>query len=373
MGVSWPAASPAGLLFFTIFFNWSMARRKNRATGTLPLFPDPATATGGRLRKTDGGSTAPAQPGSPYARTNGERLQRWASRGIYFGGSSWKYPGWKGLIYTRPYPSKRAFEQECIAEYSEIFPTVCADFALYDFPDPETMRIIHDQTTDGFRVSLKVTDRITVKRYPTLPRHGANAGKENPDFLNVGLFEDAFLKPLEELKKKRGVIIFEFSTFYPSSGVTYGHFMESIDNFLSRLPGNCAYAIELRNREFLTEEYLRMLSTHQVAHVLNSWTRMPPIIEQLQFTGVLSGAFSVARALLKPGRTYQEAVELFQPYTEIREENPDLRHGLAGAVSRCVAEGRTLYAYVNNRAEGNSPKTIEAILDILEKYPVEKL
>jgi uncharacterized protein YecE (DUF72 family) len=42
-------------------------------------------------------------------------------------------------------------------------------------------------------------------------------------------------------------------------------------------------------------------------------------------------------------------------------------------VQRCVAEGRQLYAYVNNRAEGNSPKTIEAILDILDKYPVETL
>jgi hypothetical protein len=42
-------------------------------------------------------------------------------------------------------------------------------------------------------------------------------------------------------------------------------------------------------------------------------------------------------------------------------------------VRRCVAEGRQLYAYVNNRAEGNSPKTIEAILDILDTYPVETL
>jgi len=38
-----------------------------------------------------------------------------------------------------------------------------------------------------------------------------------------------------------------------------------------------------------------------------------------------------------------------------------------------VKEEKKLYAYVNNRAEGNSPKTIEAILDILADYPVEKL
>ena len=106
---------------------------------------------------------------------------------------------------------------------------------------------------------------------------------------------------------------------------------------------------------------------------MNSWTRMPPIMEQTRIAGVLTGGFSVARALLRPGRTYREAVEKFQPYDRIREENPELRLGLADAVQRCIAERKQLYAYVNNRAEGNSPKTIEAILDILDHYPEEKL
>jgi hypothetical protein len=116
-----------------------------------------------------------------------------------------------------------------------------------------------------------------------------------------------------------------------------------------------------------------MLKRHGVAHTLNNWTRMPPIIEQIQIGGALTTTFSVARALLKPGRTYQEAVDQFQPYERIQEENPELRLGLVESVHRCVQEGKTLYAYINNRAEGNSPKTIEAILDILDSYPVETL
>ncbi|MEK7250955.1 MAG: DUF72 domain-containing protein [Bacteroidota bacterium] len=310
---------------------------------------------------------------SEYAEKNRERIRRWASKGIYFGGSSWKYPGWRGQIYNKKYSSKKEFNLNALAEYSELFPTVCADFALYDFPDLENMKIIHDQTTDDFKVSLKVTDRITVKRYPNIPRFGAKAGTVNSDFLNVEMFQEHFLKPLEALKKKRGAIIFEFSTFYPNSEVNYERFVELLDDFLTRLPKGYEYAIELRNSDFLTEEYLKMLQSHDVAHVLNNWTRMPPIIEQLQIAGVLTTKFSVSRVLLKPGRTYEEAVQLFQPYTEIKEVNTELRMGVAEAVSRCIADGRTLYAYINNRAEGNSPKTIEGILDILEKYPVEKL
>ncbi len=331
-----------------------MARK--RSGNTLPLFDEQTP------RAT-----------SVFVERNGERIRRWASKGIYFGSSSWKYPGWKGLVYNRRYPNAKAFERECLTEYAELFPTVCADFALYDFPDPRAMQVIHDQTPDGFRLSLKVTDRITIKRYPNLPRHGALAGTENPDFLNVELFEDAFLRPIEALKQKRGIIIFEFSTFYPASGVSYERFLEIINGFLERLPRGYAYAVELRNKEFLTDDYLKMLASHGVAHVLNNWTRMPPILEQISLAGVLTAPFSVARALLRPGRSYQEAVDMFQPYERIQEENPELRMGLADAVSRCIADGRQLYAYVNNRAEGNSPRTIEAILDILDRYPVEKL
>jgi uncharacterized protein YecE (DUF72 family) len=317
-----------------------------------------------------GGDTPPVPP---YAGANAGRLQRWAERGIQFGTSSWKYPGWKGLVYTKPYASQRAFDQTCLAEYATLFPTVCADFALYDFPDPKTMRAMHAQTPEHFTVSLKVTEKITVKRYPDLPRYGAHAGAENPDFLNPALFLDQFLGPVAELGHKCGAIIFEFSAFSPAAGITLPLFLRHLDTFFAQLPRTHRYSVEIRNSEFLTAEYLSLLQSHGVAHVLNNWTRMPGINDQIHTAQILTAPFAVIRALLKPGRTYAQAVEFFQPYDTIKEVNPEIRNGVAATAARCVQEGRTLYAYVNNRAEGNSPKTIEAILDILDTYPVEKL
>ncbi len=332
--------------------------RKLKTGETLPLFE---------------AATAPPAGTGAYAAANAGRLRHWAARGIFFGTSSWKYPGWKGMVYTRSYPSKRDFEQECLAEYATIFPTVCADFALYDFPKPLQMRAFHESTPDEFTVSFKVTDRITIKRYPDLPRHGSNAGTVNPDFLNFTLFEDAFLRPLEELKGKVGVIIFEFSTFYPSMGITLPVFLSLLDPFLARLPSSYRFAVEIRNADFLTPDYLNLLQAHGVAHVLNSWSRMPPLEEQLARPESLPAPFSAVRALLKPGRTYQDAVDTFQPYDRVQEPLPAIRQALADTVVRCMKEDKKLYAYVNNRVEGNSPKTIEAILDILAQYPFEKL
>ena len=294
------------------------------------------------------------------------RLRAWAADGIYFGTSSWKYPGWQGQIYNKAYKSQRAFEQTCIAEYAETFPTVCGDFALYDFPHPTTMRRIADATPEHFALSLKVTDRITIFRYPALPRYGSHAGRENTDFLNPDLFQAAFLQPLAGLRGKVGAIIFEFSTFAANSAMDVAQFSARMDAFFSQLPGGFHYAVEVRNVEFLQPAWLDVLKRHNVAHVLNNWTKMPPIVEQLQVPGTLPADFAVVRALLKPGRPYAEAVQRFAPYERIQEENQELREGLVESVERAVAEGRKLFAYVNNRAEGNAPLTIDAVLEKLE-------
>lgn len=326
---------------------------------------------GSQLPLFDAGGEMPPVPS--YVSTNAPRLRRWADQGIFLGTSSWKYPGWKGLVYAAHYPSQRAFEQECLAEYARIFPTVCADFALYDFPDPKVMALMRDQTPADFTISLKVTDRITVKRYPNLPRHGDRAGTENPDFFNPSLFADHFLAPVSMLGNKIGAIIFEFSNFGPGSGVTLSMFLRMLDAFLGTIPKGFRYSVEIRNSEFLTPDYLALLKSHGVAHVLNNWTRMPEIQKQMGLDGIIPAPFSVIRALLKTGRSYQQAVELFQPYDAIKEVNQEIRAGVAATAIRCMGEGKKLYAYINNRAEGNSPKTIEGILDILDSYPVEKL
>ena len=70
------------------------------------------------------------------------RLRRLSAEGIYIGGSSWKYEGWIGQVYSRANYLSRGrfsrplFEATCLQEYAQTFPTVCGDFAFYQFPTP---------------------------------------------------------------------------------------------------------------------------------------------------------------------------------------------------------------------------------------------
>jgi hypothetical protein len=92
---------------------------------------------------------------------------------------------------------------------------------------------------------------------------------------------------------------------------------------------------------------------------------MPPIGHQLDLPGSITGRFIIARALLRPGRTYNEAVDAFAPYDRIREPNPKLRRDLARLVDTAVSTRVPAYLLVNNRAEGSAPLTIAAVASML--------
>ncbi|MEP6713947.1 MAG: DUF72 domain-containing protein [Terriglobia bacterium] len=293
-----------------------------------------------------------------------ERLLALSNRGIYIGGSSWKYPGWLDQIYSRSrYQvrgkfSKKLFEDTCLSEYATVFPAVCGDFAFYQFPSEAMWARLFRQTPDHFRFGFKVPEQITVPCWPVHPRYGALAGLDNPTFLDYPLFEQAFLRVLEPWRRQVGVLIFEFGTMRGNIDP-----IPTLDTFLSRVPGGWRCAVEIRNAEFLGPRYFDCLRAHNVSHVFNSWTRMPEPAEQIAMRGSMTSDLIVARALLRRGRPYEEAVRLFSPYDRVQEVNQPVRSAMRELIDIAMVNGQPAIIFVNNRLEGNSPGTIVAITD----------
>ncbi len=298
-----------------------------------------------------------------------DRLRELAGRGIYIGTSSWKYPGWCGSVYeserylTRGRFSESRFNRECLAEYAETFPTVCLDAGYYRFPTERQLTGLVAQVPNDFRFGIKVTDEITVKHFPQLPRFGERAGQENPHFLNARLFASAFLHPLESVRELVGVVILEFSQFYPRDFERGRDFVVALDRFLGEVPEGWPLAVEIRNARFLEPPYFEVLARHRVAHCFNNWSRMPTVGEQMDRAGAWSTDFFAARFLLTPGRRYQEAVQAFQPYDRVQAVDEAARAAGRRLVKRgCqLGRGRPSFLFVNNRLEGHAPTTIAAM------------
>lgn len=298
-----------------------------------------------------------------------------ARQGVYLGTSSWKYAGWCGALYdhdryvTRGKFSQSRFDKTCLAEYGEVFKTVCVDGAYYQFPRRSYLENLVAVVPDDFLFTFKVTDEITVKRFSRLPRFGSRAGTENSNFLNADLFQSGFLEPCREFQKNVGLLMFEFSRFYPADFEHGRDFVAALDRFLGQLPGGWRYGVEIRNRNFLHPEYFAMLARHNVTHIYNNWSEMPSVGEQMALPGsVTSQDTAGARFLLKPGRVYEEAVKLFSPYEGTKEINSEAREAGFRLISGALqAKGRRkLFLYVNNRLEGNALETIRAMIKILE-------
>lgn len=300
------------------------------------------------------------------------KLAELASRNVYVGTSSWRYPGWLGVLYdeqryvTRKKFSKKRFDDDCLSEYAEVFKVVNVDATFYQFPNLKLLSKLTDQVPSDFKFSFKVTSEITVKNFPRLPKHGENAGSANPNFLNADLFAKYFLEPCTSFQEKIGLIIFEFSQFKKQEYQRGREFVEELDRFLGKLPNQWNYAVEVRNQNFLHREYFQILSAHQVAHVFNHWTRMPPVGEQMKVPESRTTDFLVGRFLVSPGRTFAEAVEKFSPYSGIKEIDLSARQACQDLIRMALLKSkRSSFIFAGNRLEGNSPSSIQAMINSL--------
>ena len=247
-----------------------------------------------------------------------------------------------------------------------MFKTVCVDAAYYTFPSVKFLAGLAETVPPDFQFGFKVTDEITIKRFPNLDRFGGRAGQSNENFLNTDLFSRAFLKPCDAIRQNVGILIFEFSRFYPGDYARGADFVRELDRFLGGLPTGWPYGIEMRSKPWLAPEYFACLSRHGVTHVFNSWEAMPPVSEQMALAGSRTNPNRLAaRFLLKPGRKYEEAVKTFQPYDRVKEQDPQAR----AAGKALIAEGKKAgigwktFLFVNNRLEGNALETINAMLE----------
>jgi uncharacterized protein YecE (DUF72 family) len=238
---------------------------------------------------------------------------------------------------------------------------VGGDFSFYQFPKPDAWEKIFAGTPSHFTFGLKVPEAVTVLRWPGHDRYGARAGTNNDAFLDASLFEKAFIEALKPYQHQVGAIMFEFGTFARKDFAAPDEFLKRLDAFLGKLPAGWPYGVEIRNKDYLGKDYLSVLSKHNVAHVINAWTRMPPIAEQIAIPGVFTADHVVVRALLQHGTTYEQAVRTFEPYEKVQQPDLSTREAIRKIAVLAVKEKKRAYVFVNNRLEGNSPRTIQAI------------
>ena len=92
---------------------------------------------------------------------------------------------------------------------------------------------------------------------------------------------------------------------------------------------------------------------------------MPGLAEQHQRMGAFTAPFTVLRLLTPLKMTYEAAKKRAEPYDKIVGELPEMRAETVDLVKQATTQKIRAYVLVNNRAEGNAPLTIQALVDLL--------
>jgi uncharacterized protein YecE (DUF72 family) len=276
--------------------------------------------------------------------------------GVFFGTSSWSFPGWAGIVYTRSRTTTE-LAREGLREYSRhpLLTTVGIDRSYYAPLPVADLRAYAEQLPEGFRCCIKAPAAVTSY---TIGTPGARE-QHNPDFLSIDrLFED-LLAPLDAaFGDHTGPIILEFPPFARQARLEPNAFLDRLDFFLTHLPRQFEYAIELRDRSLLTFRYRELLEAHTIAHTYNYWTAMPMPGEQADVVPPGEAPFSIVRLLLRPGTWYEDQRDAFRPFNRLQAPDEAMRHDVVTLTHRALKRHKRVYILVNNKAEGSSPLTI---------------
>ena len=162
-----------------------------------------------------------------------------------------------------------------------------------------------------------------------------------------------------------GPIVLEFPPGPRGSAPAAAGFADALDRFLEQLPREFEYAVEVRDRALLTPAYAAVLARHRVAHTYNYWSAMPMPLAQADVVSPDAAPFAVVRLLLKPGTWYEDQRDLFRPFNRLVAPDEPMRDEVVQLTATALRRGRRVYVLVNNKAEGSSPLTIEALAERL--------
>ncbi len=279
---------------------------------------------------------------------------------LYLGTSSWTFPGWKGLVYQGVYKEKDlAFEGLEHYAAQRLFRTVGLDRTFYAPIEREVYADYARRLPADFRMLVKAPEVLMHRRFPEHPRYGSQAGRFNPDFLNVESALELLVEPARQgLGRKLGPILFQFPPQNPAELGGPEAFAEQLGAFLGALPKEVDLAVELRNRDLFGSAYSRQLKQQRVSHCLNVHPTMAEPWEQAKSFGRPTKKVTVIRWMMGRIHDYDQARRRYQPFNRRLDPDPRTLEGLARMCKAAMKAGHTVYVIVNNKAEGCAPLTL---------------
>lgn len=281
---------------------------------------------------------------------------------LRIGTCSWKYDSWRGVVYS--HNEKINY----LEEYSQKFDTVEIDQWFWSLgkagvklPSVKVVKEYSASVPSDFKFSVKLPNSLTLTHY--YRRNKTAKLIENPYFLSLDL-TDEFLKTLKPLESFLGPLMFQFEYLNKEKMPGRIHFQALFGSYAKKLPNNFNYAVEIRNPNYLCDEYFRFLKELNFSHVFLQGYYMPSIFDVFEkWKNYLISPVVIRLHGAERNETEKLTDKNWNRIVLPKDAELDK---LAGMIKLLLEKKLDVYVNVNNHYEGSAPLTIDRINERLE-------
>lgn len=243
--------------------------------------------------------------------------------GLYLGTSGWSYEDWEGSVY----PTGIAAGAR-LSEYVKKYATVEIDSTFYGTPRRSTVERWRDVAPDGFLFAAKFPREITHDR----------------SLVNCEALAKTFVQTMDSLGDRLGPLLVQLPPAFTVDG------MDVLERFLTTLPKDHRYAVEVRHRSWMKSDLTELLREHDAALTLIDYPGMPRLEAS-------TTDFSYVRWL-------GDRREFPKSHTHLKRERDEDLEWWSGVIGGFLEDGKTVFAYANNHYQNHSPSTLARFLEL---------
>ncbi|RMG64044.1 MAG: DUF72 domain-containing protein [Calditrichaeota bacterium] len=283
---------------------------------------------------------------------------------LRIGTCSWKYDSWRGLIYSSRKPINY------LQEYARHFNTVEIDqwfWSLFgtdkvSLPRPAVVAEYLASVPADFKFTIKIPNSITLTHF--YRKQKSEPLQPNPYFFSPKLFAQ-FLQRIAPMKPQLGPLMFQFEYLNKQKMPSLAEFLRRMEAFLGQIDRSYPYAVEIRNPNYLKQEYFQFLKDQGLRVVLMQGYYMPSIVDiYRKFSQWLEGTVVIR---LHGGDRQEIEEKSGGHWNQIYEPRDVELEEVARMIDELLARGVHVYVNVNNHYEGSAPLTIRRLAERLKQ------
>ncbi|MGE5219427.1 MAG: DUF72 domain-containing protein [Chloroflexota bacterium] len=258
---------------------------------------------------------------------------------LFVGTSSWSSSDWLGPFYA-PNLNPGQF----IEAYARRFRAVEIDSTYYSVPPPHVVSSWRGKTPPGFVFAAKVPGMIT---------HEKVLKDCQTEFTT-------FLKNIELLGDRLGPLLLQFPYFNRNVFPSRAPFEKLLKPFLRALPKDFKFALELRNKNWISWDFFELLRDHSVAFALVAQAWMPSIDTLAKALDLLTADFAYVR-FIGDRKGIEAKAKKWDKLIE--DKTPEMTVWI-NELRKIVDRGVRTYTFFNNHYAGFAPGSVKLFEDL---------